>query len=549
MTISISTESIERIKARLSRVNWPWVIGIAATILAIIATIYFFAQGLLIAYGDAESHLNIAKRVVHSLTPGFAQLGGIWLPLPHLLMIPLVFFDKLWRTGLAGAVISGAAFVVSSIYLFKLTKHITGSLLASVVAAAVFMSNPNLLYLQSTPMTELVLIAFFVLSTYYFIRFVDDTSKNSYLILAALFGFCATLSRYDGWFLVAAEAGLMVLLFLPWSRIPRSFSEIKTGFDKSKWETLQGKLLLFALPAFFGIALWFLWDFLILGDALYFTHSEYSAKSQQAAWLARGALPGYNHPIVSFWYYFVTAMSNAGVLVWVMALVGLAWYVFRKDSKHRLIVLIILMVPFIFNVLTLFLGQSVIFIPHITPVSFEWRLFNVRYGTMMIPAVAFAVGYLMWRLKAGGKLVVIALLIAQLGLYGIGYSKVISLADGTEGLSSAVSKLPDAQNWIKSEYDGGLVLVDDFARTLSIVRTDIPMQNIIYVGNKPYWPESLKEPEKYATWIIMQENDTLWNTLWVPPDMQGRLYKYFQKVYTSPQILIFKRNPDVQAGT
>lgn len=549
MTITISTKFIENIKRWLAGLPWVWVIALLSTILACAATLYFFDKDLLIAYGDAESHLNIAKRVVHSLTPGFAQLGGIWLPLPHLLMIPFVYFDALWRTGLAGAIVSGAAFVVSSIYLFKLTKHVTGSTLASVVASVVFMINPNLLYLQATPMTELVLIAFFVLSTYYFVRFVGDTSKNTYLILAAFFGFCATWSRYDGWFLVAAEAGLLVLLFLPWSRVPRSWSEIKTGFSKERWEALQGKLVLYALPAFFGILLWLLWDFLILGDPLYFTHSEFSAKSQQQAWLARGELPGYGHPWLSFWYYFITAMSNVGVFVWAMALVGLAWYALRKEEKHRLIVLVILLVPFIFNVLTLYLGQSVIFIPHVTPVDFEWRLFNVRYGTMMVPAAAFAVGYLLWRSRAVSRLLIITLLIAQLGLYGVGYSKVVSYEDGTTGLSSAVAKLPDAQRWITEEYDGGLVLVDDFARTLSIVRTKIPMQDVIYVGNKPYWPESLREPEKYANWIIMQENDTLWNTLWAPPDMQGRLYKYFVRVYTSPQILIFKRNPDVPAGS
>jgi hypothetical protein len=71
------------------------------------------------------------------------------------------------------------------------------------------------------------------------------------------------------------------------------------------------------------------------------------------------------------------------------------------------------------------------------------------------------------------------------------------------------------------------------------------MNQIIYVGNKPYWPESLKEPEKYATWIIMQEHDELWNTIYEDPAIQGRMYKYFEKVYTSPQILIFKRNLNV----
>jgi hypothetical protein len=140
------------------------------------------------------------------------------------------------------------------------------------------------------------------------------------------------------------------------------------------------------------------------------------------------------------------------------------------------------------------------------------------------------------------------LFFAQFGLYAIGYSRVVSLDDGRTGLSSAVTKLPDAQNFINAHYDGGLVLEDDFARTLSIVRTHIPMQKVIYIGNKPYWEESLRAPEKYATWIIMQKDDDVWRHVYDDPIVQGRLYKYFEKVYTSPEILIFRRNPAVPAG-
>src|SRR3990172_3069962 len=94
-------------------------------ILALISTAIAFSQDLIVAYGDAESHLNIAKRVVHSITPGMAQLGGIWLPVPHLLMVPFVFFDPFWRTGLAGSIVSGAMFIISAIFLFKLTLLLT----------------------------------------------------------------------------------------------------------------------------------------------------------------------------------------------------------------------------------------------------------------------------------------------------------------------------------------------------------------------------------------------------------------------------------------
>ncbi len=127
----------------------------------------------------------------------------------------------------------------------------------------------------------------------------------------------------------------------------------------------------------------------------------------------------------------------------------------------------------------------------------------------------------------------------QFGLYLIGYSKIQVIADGTTGLSQ--TKRPDAESFMQTHYDRGLVLLDDYSRTMSIVRSGIPMQSVIYVGTKPYWEVSLVAPERYATWIIMQKNDDVWKAIYDKPDVQGRLYKYFQKVYTSPQILIFKK--------
>jgi hypothetical protein len=509
---------------------------------AVGATYYSFIHNYIIAYGDAESHLNIAKRVVQSLTPGLAQLGGIWLPLPHLLMIPFVLSDHLWRTGFAGSIVSGIAFIVSTVYLFKLIKLTTGNQVAAFVGSLVFISNPNLLYLQSTPMTELTLIVFFILSSYYFILYMQENTKLMYLLLSAFFGFCAALSRYDGWALVLAEAGILVLYYFPFKKIPKKFSEIKESWDKKTYQKMEGLVMIFITMAFVAIVAWLLWGYLILGDPLYFTHSQFSAKSQQSSWLARGELPAYHNVYQSLLYYTVTAMSNGGVIIFGMAIVAFMLYLFDRKQKHRFLISLVLLVPYVFNVATLWLGQSVIFIPHITPISFEWRLFNVRYGVMMVPMFAFLVGYLISRVRIGTKWFIGGLLVLQLGLYFVGYSTVITLQDGVAGLSSESAKLPDAQFWFAAHYDKGLVLEDDFARTMSIVRTPVPMQDIIYVGNKPYWDESLKEPEKYATWIIMQQDDAIWRNIYDDPVVQGRLYAHFAKVYTSPQILIFKRN-------
>ena len=104
--------------------------------------------------------------------------------------------------------------------------------------------------------------------------------------------------------------------------------------------------------------------------------------------------------------------------------------------------------------------------------------------------------------------------------------------------------MPDAQFWLASNYDYGMLLTDDFARTISIIRTPVPMENVIYIGNKPYWEESLVEPQKYARWIVMQRNDTVWKNLNDRPEVNARLFKYFNKVYTSEDILIFRRISD-----
>ena len=71
------------------------------------------ANGYLLYWGDAMAHLNIARRIVDSRTPGYEQIGTVWLPLPHLLMLPFVGDDELWRSGLAGAIPSAVAFVAA----------------------------------------------------------------------------------------------------------------------------------------------------------------------------------------------------------------------------------------------------------------------------------------------------------------------------------------------------------------------------------------------------------------------------------------------------
>lgn len=529
LNFEISNSKIQKTKDFLDKFIKPKTVIILSIFISITSILYFYFRNQIVIYGDAESHLNIAKRIVDSITPGMGQLGGVWLPLPHVLMIPFVYSDFLWRSGLGGSIVSGGAFVISCIFIYRIIFLLTQNKYASFFGFIIFATNPNVLYLSSTPMTEPLLIATFMTSSFYFIKFMKNQSDLFALILAAIFGFLSTLTRYEGWFLVAFEALILILFHLQ---------------SRKMLKKLEGKLVLFGTLAFFGIFLWLLWDYFILGDAFYFTNSPFSAKSQQNSWARRGELPAHNNLFLSIAYYLVTSMSNVGVFIFAVTLISL--FVFLKRDKNgenyleKIYVAILVLMPAFFYVLTLYVGQSVIFIPHLTPVSFEWRLFNVRYGLMMVPAAAIFVSLLFWKRKTLGKSLILLFFILQFGLYIVGYSKIITLEDGTVGLSHA--KRPDAESWFAKHYDSGLVLIDDYARTMSIIRSGVPMQNIIYIGNRFYWEDSLRNPDKWATWVIMQRGDAIWTKIYEDPVVRARLYAHFQKEYTSKEILIFKKN-------
>ena len=154
-----------------------------AACVSILAFLYYLRQGQILLYGDAVAHINIARRVFDSRTPGPLQLGTVWLPLPHLLTLPLLVSDWLWKTGIGGSIPSLFAYVIDAVGIFNLVR---GSGPASMpartaawIAGFIFIANPNLIYLQSTAMTEPLYLAFFIWSLVYFGAFVGGDQKHS----------------------------------------------------------------------------------------------------------------------------------------------------------------------------------------------------------------------------------------------------------------------------------------------------------------------------------------------------------------------------------
>ena len=238
------------------RAKDPWLLAtfLVSCIASVASLLYFFLNHQILLNNDAYSHLLIARRLFDSATPGIAQLGGVWLPLPHLVMVPFVWNDYLWRTGLAGSIPSMLAFIVSSIYLFLSARRLTHSGSASLVGTLLFILNPNMLYLQTTPLSEPVLIATLIMASYYFLAWAQEDSLK-YLILAAACTFLATMARYDGWALFVVFLALIGPI----------------GWLKHHSRALvEGNFLLFSVLAGLGIVLWLIWCEAIFGDPLYF---------------------------------------------------------------------------------------------------------------------------------------------------------------------------------------------------------------------------------------------------------------------------------------
>src|SRR5271169_1766864 len=132
-----------------------------AACVSFISFAFYYQHSGLLLYGDAVAHINIARRVFDSRTPGLLQLGTVWLPLPHLLMIPFLLSNWMWKTGVGGSIPSMAAYVFGSVGVFRLVRDGLGSgaqsdrivRFAAWLAAIIYAANPNLIYLQATAMT------------------------------------------------------------------------------------------------------------------------------------------------------------------------------------------------------------------------------------------------------------------------------------------------------------------------------------------------------------------------------------------------------------
>lgn len=160
-----------------------------------------FERGYTLYDGDSEAHLNIARRILDSRTPGLEQIGTVWLPLPHVLMIWPSMTGSWWRSGAAGAIVSPACSVLAGTFLFAAARRAYSSAAAGLAVALMFALNPNLLYLESTAMTE-ALFAASVGALLWATLWFRDSQSIFAIVAAGVASNAASLTRYEGWFFI-----------------------------------------------------------------------------------------------------------------------------------------------------------------------------------------------------------------------------------------------------------------------------------------------------------------------------------------------------------
>ncbi|HEY6358412.1 MAG TPA: hypothetical protein VIX35_09215, partial [Vicinamibacterales bacterium] len=183
----------------------------AGVAIGMAAVVHYSRAGLLLSHYDARAHLTVARRVFDSLTPGWRQLGGVWLPLPHLIDLPLVASNWGYRTGLPVVAASVLTLALGLAALARWIVRETGSVAAALVAPAVILGNPNVLYLQSTPMTEPLLLGLSCVALLAVDGWIRCPASRRAVwagpAVAALL-----LVRYEGWFVGAALGAVAVVV-------------------------------------------------------------------------------------------------------------------------------------------------------------------------------------------------------------------------------------------------------------------------------------------------------------------------------------------------
>jgi hypothetical protein len=516
------TEPAERdeLKNRYETQRQEALLTLLLGFVSIAALLWYYAHQQILLYGDAVAHINIARRVLdtRSWLSSFFQLGTVWLPLPHILMLPFVWNKTLWMSGIAGSIASMGAYVLGGLGIFRLVSA-RASQTAAYLAAAVYALNPNLLYVQTTAMNEPLYLAFFIWAIVYFDEWLRGLSVNPGdstvsrpperaledcgIVLA---GGAAT--RYDGWFF-GALMGLLVLWAFArwWSSTP----------DKTRRRRMTKSLVEFLLLNALVPVFWLAYNHRVSGHAMDWANGPYSARAIAERTTQRGAAPypGKDHLVTAGLYFLKAAKLNVGAAPWsdavfVLALLGTADALWRYRQYGTWL---LLWVPLVFYALSIAYSSVPIFIPTWWPFSY----YNVRYGLELLPVFAVfptLLGVLLSELANRGRkktLIwsVLGLMVAAsyLSVYA---EAPITLKEAQVNARTRVILEDALARFLASLPPSATLLMYQGEHVGALQEAGIPLRHVISEVNHPDWEWALLDPARHADFIIAFKGDAVW---------------------------------------
>ncbi|HVX02380.1 MAG TPA: hypothetical protein VHA09_04435 [Nitrososphaera sp.] len=533
-------------------------LAVIAIGLAVAFYLYFAVDKYsLLYYWDAVSHLVASRKLADwGENPGLGQIGTVWMPLPHFLLFPFAMVDPLFTTGYAGLALSLPCLALTSVFLYKIVKvlKIPGTAVivpsfAAISGALLYATNPNILYLGLTSMTEAPFMLFFVASAYYFQMWYQNGNRLRNLILCSVFLSFATLCKYEGWFLpifLVIVAGVFAI-----KKQKDVDKEDPEEHDDQKKKAVL--VLLASIISLSSIVFWLTWNQYHYGNAFEFSDAQYYS----ASWYAQ------HRPIREFLFlqpmnvlsvYGVTALAMYGPVLLGAGAAG--YYFFRKASiDGKKIMLLFLALPPLFTLISLLVG--------IGEMSY-W--FNSRFLILLSPVVIVMACIFLAKIynsrmakkrdengnvdNKRRTLVVVAtvgaLFASQLSV--LAFSTVVTMDDAKGGYFVKENQLAiKTGEALKSLYDGNgniMILTGSGLEQRVMITSGIALRNFDEIIEPSTWKTSFKEPWSYDRWIVITTHpgsDAINTTnYWL--GRQDDLATYYNTVYKNEyyRIMVLK---------
>jgi hypothetical protein len=438
------------------------------------------------------SRLDIARKVIDNLHPGFAQFGNVWPPLPQMLMVPFTWNSYLWHSGIAGSLMSMPLFILGGFYIYKTAKLLTNSIIGSFLGLSIYSLNINMLFLQTTAMSEPLFMFLLAATIYYFVKWVH-TRQDFDLIPAAIAVSAMTYTRYEGLSILSASIPMVILLAYIFKR-----SIAKT----------EGLTILYTSLAITGFMAWTIYLWAIFGDPFYWLHiyatpSTVTSTSKQVVHVY-----SQHKPIIdAVLEYFTSFAWTIGLIPTLFGFLGLI-VMFIKSIRTRTLYFIPLLMPlaiYLFLVLSLRtetpIVQPALNIQDIlSPTTSSQTGFNIRYGILLLPWVAIMSSYIFsLRFKVISILIFLLFLVQLFNYPNPRYTSIYNISYNP----NYTKAYPLLINWFKSHYTGGEIMISAKSHENEMFLMGFDYKTYIQEGAGKYWKESIDNPSRYAQYVVI----------------------------------------------